>query len=365
MKIGITFDPPNQKIDIFGNGIKQNALFLYQLLKNCGFQISLIIAPGKWELRNNIIHLFNEEVDFQPYEEIEQFDLIFQITFQIPKDKIIKLKESGKKIILYCCGNEYTVILERTLFGGVQRFEIQYSEIQLFDEVWTIPQHVNTNLHYWKLLFRCPVREVPFIWSPTIIEKMEEKLDFNWKKREGKSIAIFEPNIGVVKWFFPALLVCEASYRIEKNIDHVYLTNLANKQEPFNIKLANELVKSLDIFRDRKVSIEGRYNTLQFMSKYSDIAVSHQWENGLNYLYLDLAWWGWPIIHNGHHCKDIGYYYDGFNYEEGGKILNWVINNHDVVAEEYKERNRKLIERYLPNNPEMIETYKQLVNSFL
>jgi hypothetical protein len=317
-----------------------------------------------------VSHLFEKELNFQPYDKIVQFDILFQVTFQIPKYKLLELKKAGKKIILYCCGNEYTVITERTLFGGVQRFEIQYSDVQLFDEVWTIPQHTNTNFHYWKLLFRCPVREVPFIWSPKIIESTEEEFkqkenaDYHFKIRnDNKKIAIFEPNISVVKWFLPALLVSEASYRVEKNIDHLYITNLANKRDPFNIKLANDLVKSLDLFRDKRVSMEGRYNTLQFMSKYSDIAVSHQWENALNYLYLDLAWWGWPVVHNAHLCKDIGYYYEGFNYEEGGKVLNWVINNHDKVAEEYKERNRNLIERYSPSNSVLIETYRNLVDS--
>jgi hypothetical protein len=56
------------------------------------------------------------------------------------------------------------------------------------------------------------------------------------------------------------------------------------------------------------------------MSNYCDIAVSHQWENPLNYLYFDLAWMDWPIVHNAHLCKDIGYFYNEFNYEEGGNV---------------------------------------------
>ena len=89
------------------------------------------------------------------------------------------------------------------------------------------------------------------------------------------------------------------------------------------------MCRSLDLFKEKKITSESRYNTLEFMSKHCDIAISHQWENPLNYLYLDLAWMGWPILHNASLCKDVGYYYEGFNYEEGGNVLLDVINNHD------------------------------------
>jgi hypothetical protein len=365
MKIGITFDPPNATNEIFANGIKQNSIFLCETLQNCNFDVSLILSPGKWHL-NDVSKFSNKNLKVDQYENVDNYDLIFQVTFQIPKDKIIELRSKGKKIILYSCGNEYIVVTEKTLFGGVSRFEMQYSREQLFDEIWTIPQHTNTNYHFWKILFRTQVREVPPIWSPQILEFSEreflekEGTDFLYKKRDTKSVAIFEPNINVLKWFLPPLLVCESAYRNGTNISHVYLTNLANKKEPFNLDLANKIVKNLDLFNDKKLSIEGRYNTLQFMSKYADYVVSHQWENALNYLYLDLAWWGWPVIHNASLCKEIGYYYEGFNYEEGGEILKKVIENHNF--EQYLEENRKKLDRFLPSNKKLIEKYKELVN---
>lgn len=365
MKIGITYEPPSVTNEIFANGIKQNSIFLCELLQNCDFDVSLIVSPGKWHL-NDVSKFSKQILKVDEYENIDNYDLIFQINFQIPRDKIIELRKRGKKIILYCCGNEYIVVTEKTLFGGISRFEMQYSREQLFDEIWTIPQHTNTNYHFWKILFRTEVKEVPPIWSPQILELSEKEFfdntqaNYLYKKRETFNIAIFEPNINVVKWFLPPLLVCESAYREGTKIDHVYLTNLANKKEPFNLDLANKIVKNLDLFVDKKLSIEGRYNTLQFMSKYVDFVVSHQWENALNYLYLDLAWFGWPVIHNAHLCKDIGYYYDGFNYEEGGEVLKAAIQNHNF--EEYLEKNRKNLERFLPSDQKLKEKYKELVN---
>jgi hypothetical protein len=101
------------------------------------------------------------------------------------------------------------------------------------------------------------------------------------------------------------------------------------------------------------------------MFKYCDIAVSHQWENPLNYLYFDLAWMGWPIVHNAHLCKDIGYYYEGFNYEDGGNMLDHVLQNHDNNVDDYINKNREAIDRYLPSNETLQNNYKQIINQLI
>jgi hypothetical protein len=233
---------------------------------------------------------------------------------------------------------------------------------------------VNCNINYWQTLYITKCIEVPFIWSNKSIkfaaftEKIKNEDDLLYKfKNENKKIGIFEPNISIMKWCFPALLICENSYRINKDIDKVLLCNINDKNEndSFNLTALNNIVKSLDLFEDKKISIESRYNTLVFMKSHADIAVSHQMENPLNYLYLDLAWMGWPIIHNAHLCKDIGYYYENFDYEMGGKILSEVIKTHDLNHEKYLIKNRELIDRYLPSNKELQEKYKTLIDNLL
>ena len=99
------------------------------------------------------------------------------------------------------------------------------------------------------------------------------------------------------------------------------------------------------------------------MSKHCDIAISHQWENPLNYLYLDLAWMGWPILHNASLCKDVGYYYEGFNYYEGSELLNYILTNHEANANEYLIKNRKIIDVYIPTNKSLQEKYKNLIEN--
>jgi hypothetical protein len=172
-----------------------------------------------------------------------------------------------------------------------------------------------------------------------------------------------------MKWAFPAVLICENAYRdptFTDKIKHIYITNTDTEAyKSFNKSHFNNLVTSLNLKKDNKMSIEVRYKSLYFMSKYADIAVSHTWENWLNYLYFDLAWMGWPIVHNGKLCKEIGYYYDEFNYEMGGNVLKDVILNHDENADEYLLRNRLYMQKYLPTNKALKKQYEDLITNFL
>jgi hypothetical protein len=120
-------------------------------------------------------------------------------------------------------------------------------------------------------------------------------------------------------------------------------------------------MNALDIVKDNKCSIESRYTTLPFMSDHADIIISHQWGNPLNYLYFDLAWMGWPIIHNAYLCKDVGYFYPDFKLNDGGNILETVINTHDSNIDKYLIDNRKAIDRFLSTNKELQEKYTNLV----
>ena len=155
-----------------------------------------------------------------------------------------------------------------------------------------------------------------------------------------------------------------------KNIEHIYVTNIDKNKKieemsinKFNINEFTNLCRKLDIFKDNIMSVEGRFVTLDFMKSYADIVVSHQWENPLNYLYFDLAWMGWPILHNAYLCKDIGYYYSDFNYDEAAEKLNEIINNHHANKLEYMKENRKIIENYLPTNVELQNKYKNMIEN--
>jgi hypothetical protein len=376
-KIGITFTVPATAMDIFTNGIKQNVLYLYDLLKNIGYDVYFIIinkeaeivkTPNFWNIPGKYKYINMSDMCKEPLH------VVIQIGFQLSGKEIYFYKECGTKTVFYVCGNKYFIEGESCLYKKDDDYDFQYNEMgnMRFDQIWLIPQMVNSCTYYLKTFFRTKAIEVPFIWSPFVMENYEKELGKSIKyvnRGKEKNIAVFEPNLSIMKWSLPALLVCENAHRTLRDnslIKYIYATNIVEtSNKSFNPTLFNKIVKSLDIFTTKKLSIEARYNSLFFMSKYSDIAVSFQTENNLNYLYLDMAWMGWPIVHNANLCKDVGYYYDGYNYEEGGDVLKNVILTHDENVAKYTEKNRKIIDRYLPTNKKLQKAYKKLIDNLL
>ena len=370
IKIGITIPVPENLNSFYSNGIRQNCLYLYELLKNMNYEVKLIIDSMKYV---SVL----DNIDFYKFEYISQndvfmhnFDLIFSMGFSFPHQILKCLKNTGIKNISYVCGNTYLVDSERILYSQHKNRNIHFYDEIDYDQIWIIPQGYKQNKCYYEILTKKQCIQAPFIWSPMSIKLTskvlnlddENKLLYSKKKSH---IGIFEPNLSIIKWALPCLLIAENTHCLYKNIEHVYVTNL-NKDSSdinyFNMKQFNNICSNLQLFKEKKISSESRYNTLEFMSKHCDIAISHQWENPLNYLYLELAWMGWPILHNAHLCKDVGYYYEEFNYIEASELLNNIILNHSTNADEYIRKNREIIDRYLPTNKELQDKYRKMIN---
>lgn len=386
LKIGITFDVPQDLKSFYCNGIRQNTLYLFELLHNLKYDVKLIIQKKQ---ETNFIKI-QKEINFYQYDYSllnhlfkDEFHIIFELGFDIPNKAISILRKKGTKIVSYQCGNAYVTDSEAILYNQHTRMNlnsyIDKNNIeQTYDVVWSIPQNYKQNKYYWETLYRTKCVQVPFIWSSNSIKfsqkiiNIEDENTLVYKPKLNK-IAILEPNISLLKWALPCMLITEQSYRKYKNIQHVYITNIEQdmniddmKINKFNMNRFVNVCKKLDIYNDKKISVEKRFVTLSFMKDYADIVVSHQWENPLNYLYFDLAWMGWPILHNAYLCKDIGYYYSDFDYEDASEKLNYIINNHDSCKIEYMKENRKVIENYLPTNVELQNKYKNLIeNLFL
>ena len=356
-KLGITISMLHSNSELFLNGIMQNAIYFYELLTNIGKYDVYFIVDG-----HDADYLNGMKYKYIHHDSILEhgFSIVFTFCFMVSLDKYMSFKKIGIKSIFYNCGNMFILESETCLYNGDR--EHIYQKFNIFDECWNIPQMTNTNHYYLKTMLRCNVIEVPFIWSPQFIDKEENK----YKKRsDAKSIAIFEPNLSIMKWSFPPLLVCENAYRgfdtEDKNkIKNIYVMNVTDSKK-LNKDMFIKFINCLDLRRDDKITMESRHRALYIMSNYADIAVSHTWENYLNYLYFEIAWMGWPIVHNGKLCKEVGYYYDEFNYEMGGHILKDVILHHDKNSDDYLLKNRSYLQQFIPTNIELQKKYDDLI----
>jgi hypothetical protein len=214
---------------------------------------------------------------------------------------------------------------------------------------------------------------VPFIWHQKYIlnSVIEIEKGFNegrYKKgdqyvpfKDKKTLGIMEPNINVVKYAMIPTMISEQSYRTnigKEKINNLMITN-AEK-----LKVNHEfmgIVKSFDLYKDGKISGEARFQTSFMLTQHLDVLICHQILNPLNYLYLDAAFLGYPVLHNASLCKDLGYYYENSDTKKGSEILNYILTEHDNNLVEYHEKNDLVLQRYHADNIDLVETYDKLI----
>lgn len=373
LKIGITLSLKSPDESIWTNGIKLNVLNLLRLLKRSkkNYEVCILnTAKVDWStkpdyLKGIDIHYFNEK-----YLEM---DLIISMGAQVEEDLLKKFKEKNdKKVIGYKCGNNYVVTMENILFKQPDETIIfQYEKV--FDEIWYIPQQHETNYGFYRTLYRTNAIMVPFVWDNKFIvdglvdiemghKSGRYKKGFKYdKEKKEKIIGIMEPNLNIVKFSLIPTLIAEQSYRTRIGKERIKELLITNSENISNNKEFLSIIGDLDLYQDKKIFSEKRYQTSYILTQFIDVVISHQLLNPLNYLYLDIAYMGYPILHNAPLCKDLGYYYEGSDTIEGSKKLNYILTEHDKNIEEYTDRNKQVLKRYSNNNEELISNYDKLI----
>jgi len=362
MTIGITLNIKEDE-NIWVNGILQNVINFALLLKNIPINYNIIVVntSEKNKLDYNI-----KGIDIYPIDErINDIDILFILGSQISDEHYKIIKKNKTKIIFYNCGSTYIVEMENVIFDKRSNNNPIYKHQP--DEVWIIPQNYKTNKYYFESIYRVESKEAPFVWSSVFLDYVNDNFDINihyQPSKDKKRISCFEPNINVVKYAMYDILIVEKLYRERKDfIEHFYVTNTTENMK--KSKLFNSIVNEFDIYKDGIMSFETRYRMPYFLSEYTDIVISHQWENPLNYAYLDALYLNYPLVHNANMIKESGYYYDEFNVDKGKEQLLKALTNHDNNIEEYNERSKKTLERFVPTNEKSIDTYDKMIKKLI
>ena len=374
LKIGITVGFLTNDESLWTNGIKLNILTLHHLLKKSdkNYEIKLLNTR---ELDWTIKPYFLKDVDICYFnDEYEDMDLIIIMGSHISIEQIIKFKSINKKnkLIGYKCSTEYLLITENILFSDKDNINISEHH-NFFDEIWYIPQQHDTNSGFLHTFYRTNAVVVPFIWHHkfiyhSVIEIENGFLKGIYKKsykyhckKDKKTIGVMEPNLNIVKFCLIPSMIAEESYRGNIGKNKIKKLMITNSIDTVKNKNFMNIIKTFDLFNDNKIIYVPRYETSYIVSQYLDILICHQLLNPLNYIYLDVAFMGYPVLHNGTICKDIGYYYEGSDTIKAAKLLDWILENHDNNLQEYEEKNKKALYRYSADNKLLIETYDKLI----
>lgn len=365
MRIGISV-LTHQGQNIWENGLGQNVIFLAQLFRQIPFvkSVDLINSgdqaqmPEQIDLRKLDLRLLSLA------EAAEHIDVAIELGGGLDIKWLDRLRAQGKKAVWLAVGQPYVGLIEPTVFGRPGFF----SRAERCDEIWTLPKDFIAFSPMLRTLHRCPVYEVPYLWSPGFLEQRAEQLaregyEFGYQPRQknamgqhrGLRVVIMEPNISVVKSSSIPMLVCDLASRVEpQSVEFMHVLNTLHLTEhPTMLHLAN----SLDLVKQHKAVFQGRHDFAGYMVQHGDAVVSHQWQNDQNYLYLDALHGAYPLIHNSPWLRDQGYYYPDFDCHEGGAQLRAAAAGHDQNLVDYRARSARRIRQLAPDLPENVRAY--------
>lgn len=373
INIGITILVEDYKTtNLFSNGIRQNVITLQKLFKKCkNINNSYIIntsgikgspAGTAWD-------------EYAPFiitkEEAKQkCDLIVVCHGSLAVEEYAAFRAAGKKIVKQILGPELAMFNERTLFnvppGGI------YKKNNYVSEVWLSPHYYERDKYFFQAIYGCETYVGPYIWDSKFIQEHVEL--FNKDKKynftaqyvpsgeKAKRISTMEPNLNVVKTCVIPLITAELLER--KNPETLKYFSVFGGKEVMQKADMIQMVKEFKINKNKKCFFEARYPVVWTLKENTDIVLCHQNQNELNYLYLDAAWLGYPIVHNSPMMKELGWYYPQNDSETAIKHLEYIANHfdtNDYVDEKYLKKSREYAAQFLPDNPKNIKAYEKLI----
>ena len=119
----------------------------------------------------------------------------------------------------------------------------------------------------------------------------------------------------------------------------------------------------MDIYKKRKefLKLHNRMPFLNIIKNHGSIILSHQQDNGLNYLYLEALYLNLPLLHNSIFIKEYGYYYPENEVEIARDKLDFLLNHHKNNIEIYSKNNKKILDKFSFRNKENQNNYSNII----
>ena len=364
LRVGVSIFVRKGEQSVWENGIYQNCIFLVMLLMRSPLvgATYLVAGGGDGEPADAKKFLADSPVPLIDMNDAAAtLDVMIEMSAQLDGSWVAAFRERGGKIVSMRVGNDYVIDIERMIFDRPHGLLISGAP---YHAVWTLAEYERTCVSYFRSTFRAPVRVVPHLWSPLVLEREAEKLPpgsrFGYQPgRKRWRAGIFEPNICMVKTSFMPMLCCEAAHRADPDmLEHVWVYNTFDLKEHVSF---NGFARSLDIVKHGLASFEGRYPFCQVVAADVDVIVSHHWENAQNYVYYEALYGGYPLIHNSHLIGDCGYRYYDFDCEEGGRALQQAFAEHDTNLDAYRRTANAFLHGLDPENEANIRAYSNAI----
>ena len=372
IRIGITINISDPNESLFSNGIRQNIIILRELYEKCdNVEKAYIVNVSGIKIDPN------SQSPLAPYakhiisinEVKDKCDLLVVCHGSLLQEEYDSFNKNGIRIVKQVLGAQMSVFVETVLFKpNDKQFGIYKKNIGNVKSIWMSEHFFDSERWFHETLYGCETKVAPYVWSPRFIEEHSSIFERGKVGRNAiyqpsdsldKRISVFEPNINMVKNAIMPLIIGEKFYR--KHSSLLKRINIFNTSELRTKKDMIDFAKDLSCHVDKKLFFENSYGIVNLLLNHTDIVLSHQTGCALNYLYLDAAWLGYPLVHNSHLMKELAWYYPENNAVKAVEHLEYIINNFDKNHKEYLEKSRNFAKQYFISNESNIENYTRLI----
>jgi len=353
MKIGITVDVRHS---MFSAGHPNSCIAIAEAFQVGGHEVVFLKRDSEKTWWDDVKALEADSPRCLSIDTVANasLDLVVEVAFFLtPKER-----SRFSKSIWYCRKQAIFQDLEATVFSC----RTEGRDLEGMSEIWAADIFNSADdIVYLKNLYSVPVRIVPWLWSPTIVEAHRKQMQSPvWKQvkdllpRDTKpkwSLHITETNsTNTSSCTIPLVTLkeCIEKSKIEK-------IHIHNAEHLIDSKFFKENI--LDICNvDAK--LVGRQRVIDWSHEPMSIILAHSRFSPLKLANLEAVWVGLPVIHNNSALKEFGCglehtYYENNNICDAASILEKTMNNVESVEyltklESLTELRTKILYRFSP-----------------
>ena len=272
-----------------------------------------------------------------------------------------EIVNAGIKLIHVLCGHHAIFTIEDMALVKQNRCADMLRN-KYANETWIFAMHEEFSDLYTHWL-DTQVKVYPYVWDPCVVQAAlsESSLVLAEPQTTPKmplTIVIAEPNLNVTKSCFLPLIAANSYARAHpERVRRVILLCKPSGPGFDSVMLYMDSISDRIEMHDR-LAWPAVASQLLALKDTCPVLLSHHMLNEANFLTLETFYMGIPVVHNSRAFRPGGFFYDGWSVSEAIDALDRVWK-----GERNTELSKSVAARFAPNQPEITEGFKVLLQN--